>query len=239
MQGLGQLAARLGQGAQGGQSHALQPRSLEHAVSVGHAGQRGNLLPLHQLPEGPLQHAAAGKNNGCPCQQMGIEDGHAVGVAHGQIGDGTLRLGQPQVLHNGFGVGLQIAGADAHQLGAAGTAGGGEQQGQLGVEFRALRPPAEQLGILQGQVGLVLSQHLSGFLGQILRDADEGGLVGGQQAFQQLRRDVGVQQQGDCPGIQAGEIAHQQAGGVLAQQKDQLMASHGPAQPLGGGVQIP
>ena len=197
VKGLRQLAARLGQGVQRRQLHLQQARPPVHAVGVGHPGQGGDPLPLHQLPEGPLQHAAPGEHQRRPRQQVGVDDGHAVRVAHGQVGDGTLALVQLQVLHDRAGVGIQVPAAEAHQLGAAGAARGGEQEGQLRVELRPLPAgAAEQGAVLHLQRRDKALQHPPRLRREVAGHMDKGGAVGLQQAAQQLRRNVGVQQQG-------------------------------------------
>lgn len=65
---------------------------------------------------------------------------------------GRWPLVQLQVLHDGAGVGIQVPAAEAHQLGAAGAARGGEQEGQLRVELRPLPAgAAEQNAVLHLQ----------------------------------------------------------------------------------------
>ena len=99
--------------------------------------------------------------------------------------------------HDGAGVGVQVPAAEAHQLGAAGAARGGEQEGQLRVELRPLPAgAAEQDAVLHLQRRDKALQHPPRLRREVAGHMDEGGAVGLQQAAQQLRRNVGVQQQG-------------------------------------------
>ena len=72
-----------------------------------------------------------------------------------------------------------------------------EQEGQLRVELRPLPAgAAEQNAVLHLQRRDKALQHPPRLRREVAGHMDEGGAVGLQQAAQQLRRNVGVQQQG-------------------------------------------
>ena len=140
MQFHAQLAARLCHGAQRGQLHAQKAQLVQHFVGVRHTAEGGRAVGAERLPELLLQDRRLRENDARAHKKVGVEDGQAVGVVHREGGDGAFRLVKVQIFHDGRGVGAEVGVALAHELGAAGRAGGRQQQRQLIIERIGARP---------------------------------------------------------------------------------------------------
>ena len=143
-----QAAAGLGDVAQAGQLHVLEPDPLQQVEGVrdrreGRRPRRRKRSQKHgSTTERPVRTSGA-------ADQVAVDHGQAVAVGHRQRRGRAVVGAEREVLGNGLRVGLQVRVREPDQLGRAGRAGGAEQQGQVGVQVvagavlgvRPRRPP--------------------------------------------------------------------------------------------------
>ncbi len=134
-QGVAELAARLGQGAQRAGIRSKETQPLEHLVGVGHTRQRGRTGLFDERPERFLHDRAVGHQQGGAHLQVAAQHGKTVGVMQRQSGDRAIAGANVQVARNRQGVRQHITPALPNQLGTARAARGAQQQGQVGVRW--------------------------------------------------------------------------------------------------------
>ncbi|CAM5645602.1 hypothetical protein SFUMM280S_06115 [Streptomyces fumanus] len=85
----------------------LEPDAVEDGVGVRHPRERGAGGVADRVPELLGDQAGSGEDDGGTGEQVGIEDGQAVGVVQGQTLDGSLVRTEPEELHDLRGVGVE------------------------------------------------------------------------------------------------------------------------------------
>ena len=164
---------------------------------------------------------------------MGVEDAHAVGVVHGQGGDGPLGFIQLQVFHDAVRVGPDISVALPHEFGAAGRAAGGQKQPQLGIQ---LRFPAK--GRFQQVIAQTLIHRLAAVPREILRGPQKRRVIGFVQALKQLPIHFLIQQHGHHAALHEARVAQKAAQRVAAQVEGQAAPPSGGAQRVGFPLEL-
>ena len=214
----GELAPRLGHGPQGGQVHPVEAHPVQHFIGIGHAAQGGGSGLFEEVPEFPLHQGFLRDQQRPAGEEVAVDDGEAVGVVHGQGGDGALLPAQLQIGRDGLRVGADVPIALPDEFRAPGGAGGGQQQGQVRVEGGIVLEAGFQEAVAEG-----LEDRRC--IREVLRGPQVGGAVGLQEGRQGFAVRLAAQQQGDDSGVQEAGVADYRAGLVPAEEKGQAAAA--------------
>lgn len=122
-------AASLGDDPKVREVHAEETHLAQDLEAVGYAGEDGRAFITQHAPEPLVQHRLAAQQHGRTAVKVAGDDGQAHGVVHRKDGHGTELRGDAEHPRDILRIGLDVAVAVAHQLGAARGAGGGQQQG--------------------------------------------------------------------------------------------------------------
>lgn len=121
--------ASLGDNPKVREVHAEEAHFAQDLEAVGYAGEDGRTTVTQHAPEALVKHRLAAQKHGRTAVKVAGDDGQAHGVVHREDGHGAELRGDAEHPRDIFRVGLDVAVAVAHQLGAARGAGSGQQQG--------------------------------------------------------------------------------------------------------------
>lgn len=122
-------AASLGDDTKVREVHAEEAHFTQNLEAVGYAGEDGRTTVTQHAPEPLVKHRLAAQKHGRAAVKVAGDDGQPHGVVHREDGHGTELRGDAEHPRDILRIGLDVAVAVAHQLGAARGAGGGQQQG--------------------------------------------------------------------------------------------------------------
>ena len=135
--------------------HAEETHLAQDLEAVWHAGEDGRAFITKHTPEPLVQHRLAAQQHGRTAVKVAGDDGQTHGVVHRKDGHGAELWGDAEHPRDILRVGLDVAVAVAHQLGAASGAGGGQQQGEVRVQVGRGKADANEAVAMGGEYTLI------------------------------------------------------------------------------------